>query len=142
MRRLLPLFLGVAAVWLAAQPQEPVYQEPEEEDEDLARATEYFFNPLQARQEFRVGEFYWKRSSFKAAAGRYEEASKWDPGYAEAFFKLGEARLKLADAEKVDTEKDLLLESAAEAYRRYIELEPRGKHAGRVRRELARLERR
>lgn len=76
-------------------PKGPVIEvEPPEEDES-AKPKEYAFNPLQAEKELRVGNFYWKKKSYKAAALRYEEATKWNPGAAEAWFRLGEAREKL-----------------------------------------------
>ena len=140
---MLALFLAaLPGVLPAQQTQEPVYEEPPEEDEDLTRPTEYSFNPLQAAREFRVGEFYWKKKSYRAAAGRYEEATKWNPGLADAFFKLGETRLKLADAEVLAAEKELRLEAAEEAFRKYIEIEPDGKRARKAREKLARLEHR
>ncbi len=127
---------GVAAA------QEPQYQQPPEEDEDLTRKTEYSFNPLQAEKEFRVGEFYWKKGSWKAAAGRYEEAVKWNPSYAEAYWKLGLARQKLLEEETQPAERQLQLDAAREAFRKYLELAPDGKRASDARKHLARLERR
>jgi len=136
------------AVWLAAlaaaagQQQPPVYQEPPEEDKGSARETEYAFNPLQANREFRVGMFYWKKGSFKAAAGRFEEAVKWNPGYAEAWFRLAEARERLARQETRETEREALLDAAAEAFRKYLELEPDGDRARTARKKLEQLGRR
>ena len=122
--------------------QEPVYQEPKEEDEDLVQPTEYSFNPLQAQTEFRIGNFYWKKKSYKAAAGRFEEATKWNPGFAEAFFRLGEAHMKLADEEHLETEKELQREAAREAFRKFLELQQDGGDARKARRYLASLEHR
>lgn len=122
--------------------QKPAYEEPPEEDKTLARETEYSFNPLQAAKELRVGQFYWRKGSYKAAAGRFEEASKWNPGLAEAHFRLAEAREKLAEIEPQESEKQSLLEAAVESYKKYLELEPDGDRARTARRNLARLERR
>lgn len=140
------MILGLGTCLLSAekqeQTQEPVYEEPAEEDEDLTQQTEYSFNPLQAAREFKVGEFYWKKKSYRAAAGRYAEATRWNPGFGDALYKLGEAKLKLADAEILDTEKRLQLEEAQDAFNKYLETEPDGKHAKKVRKRLAQLERR
>lgn len=133
--------------WLAALPlaaagqekEKPVYQEPPEEDKGSARETEYAFNPLQASKEFRVGLFYWKKGSYKAAAGRFEEAVKWNPGYAEAWFRLAEARERLAQAETRPAERQALLDAAVEAFQKYLELEPDGERAKTARRKLERL---
>ncbi len=134
------LSLGICLA--GAQQQEPVYEEPAEEDEDLTQQTEYTFNPLQASKEFKIGEFYWKKKSYLAAAGRYEEAVKWNPGFGDALYKLGEARLRLAGAEVLDTKKGLRFEEAEAAFRKYLEAEPDGKHAKKVRKKIAQLERR
>jgi len=139
-RRLALLLLLGAGLIPAQEPAEP--QEPDlpEEDEDLVRETEYTFNPIQARKEFKVGEFYWKKKSYRAAAGRYEEAVKWDPGFAEAYWKLALAKEKLAAEQMIDSEKALTLEEARQALRKYLEIAPDGKRAKQARRKLAKIE--
>ena len=129
-------FLLIAAVIPA---QDPQFQDIPEEDESLATKTEYTFNPIQAAKELKVGNFYWKKGSYRAAAGRFEEATKWDPGLAEAQFRLGEAKEKVAEKELVETKKKLVLEAARTAYEKYLELEPKGKHAQDARKHLAKL---
>lgn len=105
-------------------PQAPQVEEPPEED--LASAPkEYAFNPLQAAKELRVGEYYFRKGSYKAAARRFEEALKWNPGFAEAYYRLGESRWKLGD-----------LKGACEALNKYLELEPQGKFAKSARKRL------
>mgnify|MGYP003924073291 CR=1 FL=1 len=135
-------WLAALAFAAAAQQQPPAYQEPPEEDKGSARETEYAFNPLQAAREFRVGMFYWKKGSFKAAAGRFEEAVKWNPGYAEAWFRLAEARERLAREQTREAEREALLDAAAEAFKKYLELEPDGDRARTARRKLERMGRR
>lgn len=110
---------------LSAQTAAPVEQEPPEEDLSVAEKTEYTFNPLQASKEMKVGNFYFKKGSYRAAARRYEEATKWDPNLAEAFLRLGEARGKLGEEE-----------SARAAYKKFLKLEPDGKQAASVRKKL------
>ena len=83
-----------------------------EEDQDLI-PQQYSFNPLQADKEVKVGDFYWKKKSYKAAAMRYEAATKWNPGMAEAYLKLGRVNEKLKDKE-----------GAKKAYMKYLELAP------------------
>lgn len=101
-------------------------QEPPEEDESLI-PQEYSFNPLQAEKELKVGAFYFKKGSYKAAARRFEEAAKWSPGYAEAYLRLGEAREKLKDRQ-----------AAREAYKKFLELAPEHQRAAEIKRKLAR----
>jgi tetratricopeptide (TPR) repeat protein len=118
------LALGVVfGAVLAAQ--EPPPQEPPEEDESLIEK-EYTFNPLQAAKEVQIGNFYFKKSSYKAAAARYREAIKWNEGFAEAWRRLGEAQEKLKDGK-----------GARKSFQKYLELEPNGKHAAQIRKKLA-----
>lgn len=124
----------LGALFLALMPglllaQDPQFEDIPEEDEDIALEREYTFNPIQAQKELRVGDFYWKKKSFRAAAGRYEEATKWDPGFAEAYWKLGLASERLLEKEIVETKKGLQRETAVAAFTKYLELEPNGKNA-------------
>jgi len=128
--------LLLAALGAAALAQKPAPQEPPEEDESL-QEREYAFNPLQAEKELKVGNFYFKKGSYRAAASRFEEATKWNPGYAEAYLRLGQAQEKLAEAEIQPEEKQKAVEAARRAYEKYLELAPRGKEAESVRKKLA-----
>ncbi|MBL8229640.1 MAG: tetratricopeptide repeat protein [Bryobacterales bacterium] len=103
-------------------PPDPV--EPPEEDESH-KTKEYDFNPLQASKEIKVGQFYFKKGSFKAAAKRFEEATRWDPSSAEAFLRLGETLDKLKDDA-----------SAKQAYAKYLELAPDAKNAAAIKKRL------
>src|SRR5271166_4424975 len=53
---------------------------PPEEDTSVGVNKEYGFNPLQAHKEIAVGNQYFKKGKYRAAAGRYEEATKWNSG--------------------------------------------------------------
>lgn len=119
----------IAAALLGAQqpPPPPPPAEPEEEDV-TAKERVYEFNPIQAENELKIGRFYMRRGSWKAAAGRFEEATKWNPGFAEAYFLLGQAREKLKDAA-----------GARAAYEKFLELAPDSKQAAQARRRLEKL---
>jgi Flp pilus assembly protein TadD len=113
---------------LADEPQRQAQeQEPPEEDLSIAEKQLYTFNPLQSAKEIRVGSFYYKKGSYRAAARRFEEATRWDPNSAEAWFKLGEAHAKLGDDKAART-----------AWAKVIELDPEGKQAAGLRKKLAR----
>jgi predicted TPR repeat methyltransferase len=71
--------------------------------------------------------------------GRYQAAVKWNPGYAEAFWKLGLAEQKLAAEESSQPEQRRMLEAARQAFEKYLKLSPRGKKAKKARKQLARL---
>lgn len=100
-----------------------------DEDEDVLPKTEYVFNPLQAKKDFKVGNFYWKKGNHRAAAARYLEATRWNPGYGDAYWKLAEAR------EKLDQHAQAL-----EAYRDYLQADPDGKQADSAKKRIAELE--
>ena len=109
------------------QPDEKQEEAPREEDEDLI-PKEYSFNPLQASKEMQVGSYYFKKGSYRAAARRFEEASKWDPGLAEAYLKRAEALEKGKDRK-----------GAREAYAKYLEVAPDAKDAAAIRKKLEKL---
>ncbi len=107
------------AAVLGAQKPADSPPEPPEEDESLAPKV-YALNPVQAKKEIVAGDYYFKKPNYSAAAKRYLEATRWDPGSAEAFRKLGDAREKLRE-----------YGPAREAYLKYIELaeDPKEKDA-------------
>jgi tetratricopeptide (TPR) repeat protein len=110
-----------------ATPPAAKEEEPPEEDESL-KPKEYTLNPLEAERNLNAGNFYFKKSNYSAAARRFEEASKWDPGSAEAFLKLGEADEKLRNRD-----------GAREAYTKYLELAPAAKNAAEIKKKLAKF---
>lgn len=58
---------------------------------------------MEADRDIKVGDFYMHKgtsSGYRAAAGRFGDATKYNPGSAEAFFKLGEAEQKLKHTDK------------------------------------------
>ena len=122
------LFCGVlGADQKAPKEQAPAKEQaPPEEDETLQPKKEYAFNPLQAEKEVKTGQFYLKKGSYLAAANRFVEATKWNPGYAEAYFWWGEAEEKLKDTK-----------TAREAWSKFVELAPEDKRAEEVKKKLA-----
>jgi tetratricopeptide (TPR) repeat protein len=108
----------------APQPQE---QAPPEEDDNL-KVKEYAFNPLQANKEMVVGTEYFRKHSYKAAAMRFREATRWNPNLAEAWLRLGEAEEKRKNAK-----------DAKEAYAKYLELQPEAKDAPEIHKKIASL---
>ena len=149
MSRWLPALLALGAASLAAQnsgspppPDSPPAQlkterpqpaasdkeeVPPEEDSSLA-TTKYSFNPLQSKKDVLAGKFYARKGNYRAAAGRYLEATKWDDSNSEAWLLLGEAdeRLKNKNA-------------AREAYQKYLDLAADAKDAADIRKKLAKL---
>ena len=116
---------AVFACVLSAQKPAAPPPEPPEEDESLAPKV-YALNPVQAKKEIVVGDQYFKKPNYSAAARRYLEATRWDPGSAEAFLKLGETREKLRQ-----------YGPAREAYSKYIELSDDPKEKDAVQKKMA-----
>ena len=114
----------LSANWVIRGQSPP--QEPPEEDVSAAEKQVYVLNPLQSEKELKIGKFYFRKGSYKAAARRFEEAAKWDPNSAEAFFRLGEAQSKLGNKE-----------AAAKAWKKCLEIDPDGKQADDARKKLA-----
>ena len=100
---------------------------PPEEDKSIATPV-YGFNPLQAQKEIRTGNFYFKKGAYRAAAGRFEEATKWNSGEPEAWLRLGEAEEKLKDHK-----------AARAAYTKYLALSGESKMADEIRKKLEKL---
>src|SRR5215471_12297873 len=123
-RWVLALLLSFAAAGLAddlkkERPKPPVSDQeevPPEEDESLS-VKEYSFNPLQAQKEVSVGNYYFKKGSFRAAALRFREATKWNAGDADFFLHVSDTAEKQKDSKTVK-----------EAYSKYLELSPDAKN--------------
>ena len=109
---------------LTAFAQKPAPVEPPEEDATL-KDKEYSLNPLQAEKEYKIGLFYAKKKSWRAAANRFEEAAKWNPGYADAHYKRAEMLEHLG-------KKDELREALAQ----FLEMAPDDKRAPEVQKRL------
>jgi tetratricopeptide (TPR) repeat protein len=65
-----------------------------------------------------IGNFYFRRKSYRGALSRYQEAVRTDPGYAPAYLGLGKVYEKLGRKKK-----------ALEAYQRYLDELPSEKQA-------------
>ena len=99
----------------------------DEDDPDAAK--EYTLDPVKAKKEVAVGDFYMRKNSFTAAAKRFEEAAKWQPKLAVAYLKLGQALERKDDPYR-----------AAQAYKKFIELAPGDKQAKELHKKIEMLE--
>ena len=88
----------------------------------------YIYSPKLAAQDTKVGGFYLDTGDYKGAYARFKEATKVDPGNADAVFGLAEA----ARALKMNNE-------AADNYRIYLDAVPSGSKAKAARKALAGL---
>jgi tetratricopeptide (TPR) repeat protein len=100
---------------------------PAEEDKSFL-SEEHSFNPLQSQKSVETGDFYFKKGKFQGAAYRYQDATLWNDGNAEAWKKLGEAEEKVKD-----------VKAAKDAYKKYLDIAPDAKDAASIRKKLANL---
>src|SRR5215469_35116 len=115
------VFLAALPVWSqgpvlkkrgeTTQPQATTKDGLPPEEDTTVSVKEYAFNPLQAKKEISIGNQYFKKGSYRAAVGRFQEATKWNDGDSEAWLRLGEAQEKLKDHK-----------AAREAYGKYLDL--------------------
>jgi tetratricopeptide (TPR) repeat protein len=130
-------FLAALPLWAQDTPEPKLDRTPQatsgkeevppEEDTSLAKE-DFTFNPLQSKRDVSVGDSYRLKGNWVAAARRYNTATLWNDGNAEAWLKLAKAREKLHDGK-----------GAKEAYAKYLELDPDSKTAQEVRKTLAKL---
>lgn len=99
-------------------------QVPPEEDESL-KPRVYPFNPLEAENDVKVGNFYYKQGKYKAAINRFREAAKYNPSFPEAFLRLGDAEEKMGDKQ-----------AASDAYQKYLDLAPDAKNAESIKKKI------
>jgi tetratricopeptide (TPR) repeat protein len=85
-------------------------------DTDIAEGIEHEeeaepkeLNPLLAKENLEIGDFYYKRKNYRAAIHRYLEALEYQPDLIKAFEALARAYEKNDEIDKaIDTYKDFL----------------------------------
>jgi len=110
----------------AAAPPDKSEMPPEEDKTDAPKV--YSFNPVQSQSDVAIGNEYFRKGNYTAAASRYEDATKWNDGNAVAWRSLGEAQEKKSNAK-----------AARAAYQKYLELSPDAKDAAEIKKRLAKL---
>jgi tetratricopeptide (TPR) repeat protein len=110
----------------AATQQPPDETNPPEEDASVAPKV-YAYDPLEAQRCIGIGNFYMRKGSkaYRAALGRYEDATKYNPNSAEAFLKVGEVEEKLNNKD-----------AARIAFEKVVKLAPDSKFAKEARKKL------
>lgn len=87
------------------------------------------YDPHLADKDVEVGDFYFKRNNYRAAASRYAEALEYMPSHAAATYKLAEAQEKLGKNTQ-----------ARANYQKYLKILPSGEYAGLAKKALERLD--
>jgi len=90
-----------------------------------AAAAPMLYNPKLARKDAQIGDFYLESGNYKGAYDRFLEASRSDPGNAEAVFGLADSARHLN-----------LRDEALRNYRLYLSALPNGPHAKEIRKAL------
>lgn len=86
------------------------------------------YNPNLAKKDTQVGTFYMQSGNLKGAYDRFEEATREDPGNAEAVYGLGESALKLGKRDE-----------AVKNFRLYLAALPEGTHAKEIRKAMKQM---
>jgi tetratricopeptide (TPR) repeat protein len=87
------------------------------------------YNPHKADKNVEVGDFYFKRGNYRAAASRYAEALLYMSNHAAATYKLAESQEKLGKTA-----------DARSNYQQYLKILPKGEYAELAKNALARLD--
>ena len=108
-----------------AEEQLPDETDLPEEDESVA-PRKYVLNPLEAKRNIDIGNENWKKGAYAGALSRYIDATRYNPGSAEAFLKVGEAEEKLHHPDR-----------AKLAFEKAIKIAPDSKFAAEAKKKLA-----
>ena len=124
-RFLLALFCICVGAGLGQVKPPPTVDPPEEDEILVKEKKEYEFNPIQAQAEIKIGLYYMKKGSHRAAAGRFLEATLWDPTNPEGFFELGKAHERAGDQK-----------GKRAAWTKFLELAPEDKRVAEIKKKL------
>jgi len=102
---------------------------PPPETETPATPPEAVFDPLHAERSYNVGMFYLKKGNVDAAIDRLLESAHYEPSLAKPWKVLGEAY-----------EKKGMIPSAVDAYKQYLDLNPKAEDAARIQKRISILE--
>jgi tetratricopeptide (TPR) repeat protein len=104
----------------------------QEESPEAADREKNIYVPPGAAKDVEIGNYYFRKGSYRAALSRFEEAAQADPTYAAAYLGLGKVYEKIG-----------LKRKALDAYQKYLDDLPSEKDAEEakgVHRAMARLE--
>ena len=98
-RKKMLLFLSFLAICFAYPQDREDRKKPvlirADQAEEKEEAVEH--SPEKARENVEIGDFYFKRDNYKAAADRYREAIRYDVEWPEPYEKLVDALFELND---------------------------------------------
>jgi len=91
---------------------------------------EQTFDPYRAEKSVEIGQHYMKKGNYDAAIDRFQDATRYKPGFARPYRLMGEAYEK--KGEKVE---------AVKSYEKYLEILPSAPDAGNIRKRIEKLTR-
>jgi len=116
-----------------------------EKNDDVSETKKW--DPHRAGKNVEVGDYYFNRKNYAAAASRYEEALEYKDNYADAMFKLAVAEEKLWDELAKDVRRPAgfepqshYLDEARKYFQLYLKTLPEGEHAQEAKDAIARLD--
>jgi tetratricopeptide (TPR) repeat protein len=101
---------------------------PEDEPADADVQEMHPWNPYRAMKDDEVGDFYFKRKSYRAALARYQDALIWKEKDAFANFRIAQCYEKLDQPDQ-----------AISHYQEYLKILPEGPFAKEARKALEKL---
>jgi tetratricopeptide (TPR) repeat protein len=101
---------------------------PETESRSAGSPLKLPYDPKLAKQDTQVGLFYLQTGDWKGAYDRFAEATKSDPGNADAVYGLGESAAHLGKRDQ-----------ALSQFRLYLSAVPDGPHARDIRKEMKKM---
>ncbi len=108
------MLLLISMTWGQQRPgKKPVLIREDVTEQVEAEPEEIVPDPIQAKKHLEVGDFYFKKKNFKAAAERYRDAVLFAPRSSQPYAKLAQALEKM---------KEFL--EAAEVCREFMEKNP------------------
>ncbi|MBZ5552266.1 MAG: tetratricopeptide repeat protein [Acidobacteriia bacterium] len=102
------------------QAQEPASQETQAQDDTA--------DPVQAYNDMKIGDFYFKKGRYDAAIARYRDAARHRPGFAIPYLRIAKAYEKKHEPK-----------GAIEAYEKYLEILPKGSEAPFAKKQIEKL---
>lgn len=107
----------------------PANDAKEHPNSDVSDIMEFHsFDPHKAMKDIEVGDYYFHRENYRAAASRYEEALQFKPKDADATFKLAQALEKLK-----------MWDDARDTYNEFLKIRPDGKQAEEARKAIEKM---
>jgi tetratricopeptide (TPR) repeat protein len=106
---------------------------------EAAKEKEKGYNPLEAKHDLEIGNYYFKQGNYIGAIERYRDAIEYQPNLFAAYDALGRAYEKKADKDKTPEERQADRDMALAVYRNFLKSYPSSPKAAEFRSRCDRL---